>query len=490
MKSLTRQWRWAGRAAQRPGPAASNGADASRHLLDGSRPIHFVGIGGIGMSGLARICHERGLRVSGCDAKLGSSQRALQQSGIAVCVGHHAAHITPDIGLVVYSQAVDQQEPELLRSRELGLPTICRGELLAQLAATKRLVAIAGAHGKTTTSGMAAQLLVQAEWDPTFVVGGYALSLGTNARSGRGRFMVAETDESDGSFLFLHPSVAVVTNLDREHLNHYGNLENLVGAFRQFVKQIGPNGVFIRCEDDRLARDVLHHPHVLRYGLTPRADVTAESVNCYEWGSEFSATYLGQRLGTFRIQLMGRHNVQNALAIVSIGLVLDIPMAVVRDALWEFQGTSRRFQRVALPDDICFVDDYAHHPSEIQATLSADISTDRRRIVVFQPHRFSRVKLLEEEFSRSFNRADGLIVTDVYSAFEAPIPHVSGERLADLIRAQGLPWVRYVPRTQLRSFLRPFVQPHDTVFFLGAGDISELCHELANELRTTSGAAL
>jgi UDP-N-acetylmuramate--alanine ligase len=453
------------------------------------RPMHFIGIGGIGMSGLARICHEQGMRVTGCDAKGGAGQQRLAQLGISICVGHDPSHLTDDMGLVVYSAALSAMEPELQAARAKGLPVISRGELLAELASTKRLIGVAGAHGKTTTSGMCAQLLMQADWDPTIVVGGNSLALGTNARLGRGQYLVAETDESDGSFLRLHPSVGIVTNIDREHLNYYHTVDNLVAAFRQYVAQIRPNGVLIRCEDDAMTRELPQHPRQIRYGIDAEADVRVTRVASLGWGSEFEAVYQGQRLGTFRLRVPGRHNVLNALAVVSTALALDIPMAVVREALWAFRGTSRRFQMLQLPNDIVFIDDYAHHPSEIQATLSADPSTGRRRMVVFQPHRFSRVKLLEDEFARSFSRADGLIVTDIYSAFETPLPHVSAERLAGLIRQQGLPWVRYVPRPELKAFLRPFVQPNDTVFFLGAGDISELCHDLAGSLRQGTPAA-
>ncbi len=447
------------------------------------KAIHFIGIGGVGMSGLARICHERGMRVSGCDAQHGYSQKALQQRGIRVEMGHHPSHVTDDVGLVVYSQAVSDKEPELVQAIAGGHRTISRGELLAELASTQQLIAVAGAHGKTTTSGMAAQLLTEASWDPTIVIGGHVVSLGTNARSGSGRYLVAETDESDGSFLLLHPSIAIVTNIDREHLNHYHTVDNLIAAFRQFVRQLGPDGTLIRCEDDPIAKQMLTHSRMIRYGFSLDADLSATSITSCGWGSEFTAVYQGQQLGTFRLRVPGRHNVLNSLGVISLAIALDVPMSTAREALWAFRGTSRRFQLFELPNDILFVDDYAHHPSEIQATLSADPTSNRRRVVVFQPHRFSRVQLLEQDFARSFNRADGLIVTDIYSAFEPPLPKVSGERLAGLIKDQGLPWVRYVPRTELRDFLRPFVQPHDTVFFLGAGDISELCHQLAGELR-------
>jgi UDP-N-acetylmuramate--alanine ligase len=442
------------------------------------------------MSGLARVSRENGCHVTGCDTKESLTHQLLRQQGIAVTTGHQPSHLTEDVGVVVYSSAVSPQEPELLAARSRGIRTISRGEYLAEVAADKRLIAVAGAHGKTTTTGMAGQLLMQAGWDPTVVVGGYNLALGTNARSGRGRYVVAETDESDGSFLFLHPLVAIVTNIDREHVNHYQTFDNLIAAFGQFVEQVGPHGRLIRCNDDPVARRVLSHPHQLTYGLTTPSDVMAGSIRIRGWGSEFRATYQGQPLGMFRLQVPGRHNVLNALGIISLGLTLELPLAVIREALWAFQGTARRFQRVQLPNDVLFVEDYAHHPSEIRATLEADPYTKRHRLVVFQPHRFSRTKLLERELTSCFERADGLIVTDVYSALEPPIEGVSGERLASLIQEQGHPCVRYVPRQELAGFLPAFVQPHDTVFFLGAGDIGELCHDVAAQLRARSGTAV
>ncbi len=453
-------------------------------MLNG-KPVHFMGIGGIGMSGLARILHERGLAVHGCDAKHGYAQRSLQERGVGVALGHHPDHLTEDVGLVVFSSAVSQQEPELLAARARGIATMSRGELLAEMASTTKLIAIAGAHGKTTTSGMASQLLVHAGWDPTTVVGGQMLSLGSNARSGRGQYMVAETDESDGSFLFLHPTIAIVTNIDREHLNYYQTFDRLVAAFQQFVSQLGPEGTLIRCDDDPVARAVLSHPRQITYGLEQEADVNAIRVRPSGWGSEFIALYQGRRLGTFRLRVPGRHNVLNSLAIISLGIILDLPLAEIREALWQFQGTKRRFQLLQLPQDVWLIDDYAHHPAEIRATLAADPFHGRHRLAVFQPHRYSRAKLLEQEFVRCFERADGLIVTDIYAAFEEPIPGVSGARLAELIRAHGHPHVRYVPREELGEFLVHFIQPHDTVFFLGAGDIGQLHHDVAARLRPT-----
>jgi UDP-N-acetylmuramate--alanine ligase len=451
--------------------------------------LHFMGIGGIGMSGLAAIYLKRGCRVSGCDSKPSGTARRLHAQGAAVTVGHDPAHLEGGLEVLVYSSAVQPHEPELIQARERGIRVVSRGELLAAVAAEKQLIAVAGAHGKTTTSGMAAQLLVEAGWDPTIVVGGMMLSFGTNARPGTGSYLVAETDESDGSFLHLAPRTAIVTNVDREHLNHYQTFERLVEAFQQFVGQIAPGGTFIGCYDDPVVRQRLGRSPDLTYGLGSGADLTAERIALNGHGSRFRALYRGRSLGWCVLQVPGRHNVSNALAILGLGLTLDIPLITIQESLAGFRGTGRRFQLVRLPGDIWFVEDYAHHPAEIQATLAADPMTDRHRLVIFQPHRFSRTQSLERELTACFDRADGVIVTDIYPAYEAPIPGISGERLAGLIRDHGHPCVRYVPKQDLPLFVTHIARSGDTIFFLGAGDIGELCHDVAARLRAPARAA-
>jgi len=451
--------------------------------------LHFMGIGGIGMSGLAAISLQRGYRVSGCDAKLNSLAYRLQEQGAAIAIGHDASHVAEPVDVLVYSSAVRPTEPELVEARARGIRTMTRGELLAAFCEDRRVVAVAGAHGKTTTSGMAAQVLVQAGWDPTIVVGGVMLPWGTNARAGHGTYLVAETDESDGSFLHLHPDVAIVTNIDREHLNHYASFERLVGAFQQFARQVRPGGTLVYCHDDLVVRGALFHPSQLSYGFDPDADVTADVVRLSGHGSQFRARYRGRSLGRFTLQVPGRHNVLNALGVIGMALTLDVPLTTAADGLAAFEGTGRRFQVMRLPGDIWFVEDYAHHPSEIQATLAADAVTGRHRLVVFQPHRFSRTQSLEREFTKCFDRADGVIVTDIYAAFEPPIPGISGERLAGLIRAHGHPCVRYVPKLQLMSYVSQIAQSGDTIFFLGAGDIGDMCHDLARRLHSPARSA-
>ena len=448
-----------------------------------STRLHFMGIGGIGMSGLAGICHEQGLAVSGCDVKLNATSRELQKHGVPIAAGHEPEHLDAGTDLLVYSSAVSPAEPELAEALARGLRTMSRGQLLAELASTRRLVAVAGAHGKTTTSAMASQLLLEAGWDPTVVVGGLMRSTGTNAWLGTGTYMVAETDESDGSFLHLAPHIAIITNIDREHLNHYGSLERLVEAFQRFAWQLTPGGTLIRCYDNELVRYSVSYPSQLSYGFDSNADLSVEDVELDGHGSRFRPIFRGRRLGAFTLQVPGRHNVLNALAVISLGLTLELPLVTIREALAGFTGTRRRFEVLRLPGDVWFVEDYAHHPSEIRATLAADATLGRHKLAVFQPHRFSRTHALEREFSACFEDADGVIVTDIYAAFEPPIPGVSGERLAELIRTHGHPCVRYVPRQEVRDYVASVARSGDTVFFLGAGDIGDMCHDVAAQLR-------
>src|SRR3989338_140568 len=359
--------------------------------------LHFMGIGGIGMSGLADLAVSRGFSVGGCDVKLNGLLNRLTDRGASIALWHDPRHLAHPVDLLVYSTAISPSEPELAEARAHGIPTMTRGQFLAEFTREKRLIAVAGAHGKTTTSGMAAQLLLQAGWDPTIMVGGKLLSIGTNARFGRGAYAVAESDESDGSFLHLFPEVAIVTNLAREHLNHSRTFERLLAAFYQFVEQITPGGTLIRCSDDPLVRRILTHPQQISYGFLPGADVTVSRILLHGHGSRFQAVWNGRSLGTFQLQVPGRHNILNALGVVALGLMLDIPLGTIREALADYQGAQRRLQEVRLPGDIWFVEDYAHHPEEIQATLAADAVTGRRRLVVFQPHRYSRTQSLRSE---------------------------------------------------------------------------------------------
>lgn len=453
-------------------------------LIEPGAHVHFMGIGGIGMSGLARISVAQGLKVSGCDHSKRDETSDLSQQGVPICQGHHPKHLLEDVSVLVYSSAVDPLNPELLEARARGLRVMGRGEFLAEMAGSKRLIAVAGSHGKTTTSGMAGQLLREAQWDPTILVGGIMLSHQTNAIPGKGTYFVAETDESDGSFLKTNPQMAIITNVDKEHLNYYETFERLVRSFQTFLDKIKSPGSVIACIDDPIVRQHLFHRNMLTYGFRPDADLTAEDLAFEGNFSQFRARYRGRDCGLFRLKVPGKHNVLNALSVLGLALKLEIPLMTARDALWSYRGTKRRFQMIRLPNDICVVEDYAHHPSEICATLDAAHLGNRHRLVVFQPHRFSRTKSLEADFAKCFFDADGIIVTDIYSAFEPEVPGVSGERLAHLIQEQGHPCVRYVPRVELAEHLKQVAQPGDTIFFLGAGDIGEFGRDLAQQLRS------
>ncbi len=446
--------------------------------------IHFMGIGGIGVSGLARVCVSRGYKVSGCDHKKRGDAKDLTDKGVQIFEGHHPKHILQGVDVLVYSSAVEDHNAELLEARARGLRVMGRGEFLAEMAASKRLIAVAGSHGKTTTSGMAGQVLLEAQWDPTVLVGGIMLSQQTNAHAGEGQFFVAETDESDGSFLRTSPHIAIITNVDKEHLNYYETFDRLVRSFQTFIDKVKDPGSVIACIDDPVVRKHLYHRGMMTYGTSHDADVTAEDFEFEGSHSTFRVRYRGRNLGKFRLRVPGRHNILNALAVISLAIHLDISLITVRDALWAYRGTKRRFQMVQLPNDIWIVEDYAHHPSEIRATLDAAHLGNRHRLVVFQPHRYSRTQSLESDFAACFQDADGVIVTDIYSAFEANIPGVSGERLAHLIQDQGHPCVRYVPKDDLSGYMRKVAQSGDTIFFLGAGDIGEFGRDLAQQLHT------
>ncbi len=441
--------------------------------------IHLVGIGGSGMSGIAEVLLTLGYKVTGSDMQYSDTVRRLEEMGGRIFIGHDAANIG-DAQVVVISSAVAKTNPEVLAAQEKVVPVIPRAEMLAELMRLKFGIAIAGAHGKTTTTSMVAAVLAQGGLDPTIVIGGKVNALGSHARLGRGDFLVAEADESDGSFLKLAPSVVAVTNIDREHLEHYGTMERLEASFLEFVNRIPFYGLAVLCADDERLRALL--PHIVKryqtYGLSdrpdgPAPDFKATDLVMTQWETNFRAHYRGKPLGPFRIAVPGVHNVSNALAAIAIGMELDVPVDLIRKGLASFAGVERRFQLRGEKNGVMVVDDYGHHPSEIRATLAAaKEGWARRLVVVFQPHRYSRTRDLLEEFARAFDRADVVVLTDIYAAGETPIPGVTGEKLFEVIRAAGHPAVRWVPRKdELPEQVRALVQPGDLVLTLGAGDV-------------------
>ncbi|MBI2816135.1 MAG: UDP-N-acetylmuramate--L-alanine ligase [Acidobacteria bacterium] len=450
-----------------------------------ARRVHFIGIGGIGMSGIAEVLLNLRYQVSGSDLKLSPVTERLERLGARVYEGHNARNVE-GAEAVVTSSAVGPENPEVVEAQRLQIPVIPRGEMLAELMRLKYGIAVAGSHGKTTTTSMIAAVLAAAALDPTLVVGGRINSMGSNARLGKGDFMVVESDESDRSFLHLAPIIAVITNIDREHLDHYGSLDELRRAYVEFSNKVPFYGASILCLDDENVRGILPltERRVMTYGFAPAEeeqaaagsavpDLVADEVSCGHFQSRFHLTFRGADLGDFTLRVSGRHNVLNAMAAVGVGLELKIPANIIRGGLTAFEGVERRFQVRGVVDGITVVDDYGHHPSEIRATLNAAADCDYRRvIVIFQPHRYSRTALLLDDFAAAFSGCDKLFVMDIYAASESPIEGVSASLLAERVRAAGHPAVEYEPDVQqLLQRLDAIVRPGDLVLTLGAGNV-------------------
>ena len=449
--------------------------------------IHFVGIGGVGMSGIAEVLLTLGYRVTGSDARRSETVERLERLGAKVYVGHAAAQVE-GAHVVVSSSAVARDNVEIAAARQRGVPVIARAEMLAELMRLKYGIAIAGTHGKTTTTSMVAAVLGAGGFDPTVVVGGRVHGLGTNARLGQGEFLVAEADESDGSFLKLTPTIAVVTTVDAEHLDHYPDLDAIVAAFLAFANKVPFYGAVVVCLDDpNLQRMIprMMDKRVVTYGLEAGADVTARRLQFAEMRSTFEVVHRGISLGTVNLQIPGRHNVLNALAATAVALDLEMPFPKIQTALASFAGVQRRFQVRGTARDVLVVDDYGHHPAEIRATLAAaKAGFDRRVITVFQPHRYSRTQHLRDDFLTAFYQSDVLIVMDIYPAGEAPIPGVHARDLADGIAAHGHREVLYLgnDRAAIIDYLCESTRAGDLVLTLGAGDVGQLGGELLQRL--------
>jgi len=442
------------------------------------RHIHFVGIGGVGMSGIAEILANLGYTVSGSDQKRSEAIERLERLGVKVFVGHEAANVE-GAHVVVYSSAVARDNVELAVARQRQIPVIPRAEMLAELMRLKYGIAVAGTHGKTTTTSMVGTVLAEGRLDPTIVVGGRVLSLGTNARLGQGEYLVAEADESDGSFLKLTPTVAVVTTVDAEHLDHYATLAAVRDAFVAFLNKVPFYGAAIVCLDEPNVQLLLPRveKRVITYGLESGADLVARRVQLAGLTSRFEVVHRGTPLGECVLRVPGRHNVANALAAIAVGLDLEIPFATIQKALAAFAGVQRRFQVRGQAAGVTVVDDYGHHPAEIRATLAAaKAGFDGRVVAVFQPHRYTRTFHLRDEFATAFNQADVLVVLDIYAAGETPIEGVSAADLAERIRAHGHRNVTYLggDRARLLDHLRDITRPGDLVLTLGAGDVGQL----------------
>jgi UDP-N-acetylmuramate--alanine ligase len=445
--------------------------------------IHLVGIGGIGMSGIAEVLLTLGYSVSGSDVKSSHITERLSDLGARVSEGHQAENVE-GAQVVVVSSAVKGDNPEIVEAHRLKIPVIHRAEMLAELMRLKYGIAIAGAHGKTTTTSMTASILAAAGLDPTFVVGGRVNQAGTTARLGKGEFMVVEADESDRSFLHYAPVVAVVTTIDREHLDTYHSLKEIQDVFAQFVNRVPFYGAVILCLDEPNVQAILPRVSrpVITYGTSSQADLVLSEVELRGMESEFRLTYRGEDLGLFRLHAPpGIHNVRNAAAAAAVGLYLNIPADLIREGLEKFGGVGRRFEIKAQANGVTLIDDYGHHPAEIRATLEAARGCSYKRLLVlFQPHRFTRTKELWDDFCRAFNQADVLLLTDIYAASETPIPGITGEALANAVRAAGHKQVVYCASMQEGiEWLLKEARPGDAVMTIGAGSVGRASDELA-----------
>ena len=464
-------------------------------MLGRTRRIHFVGIGGIGMSGIAELLANLGYDVSGSDARASSVTARLKDLGVRVFIGHDAANIG-GADVVVVSSAISRTNPETAEAMRRNIPVIPRAEMLAELMRLRYGIAIAGAHGKTTTTSMVALVLERAGLDPTAVIGGRLSAFGSNARLGRGDYVVAEADESDRSFLKLSPSIAVITNIDHEHMESYGSWDDLQQAFVDFANKVPFYGAVIACADDEPVRGILPRitRRVMTYGLEGAdghavAAVTGHGMTLEAFGSRASVRHSKadgvSELGELRLRVPGRHNLLNALGAVALGIEVGIAFPKVAAALAEFQGAERRFQRLGEEDGVLVVDDYGHHPTEIAAVIAAArAGIDRRLVVVFQPHRYSRTQSLMKEFGGALSGADEIVLTDIYAAGEPPIPGVTIETLADSIRASARGSVRVVPAVDdLPAVVTGLVRPGDLVITLGAGSIGTVGERILDTLR-------
>ena len=452
--------------------------------------IHFVGIGGSGMSGIAEILLNLGYRVTGSDQKRNDAVERLAELGAKIFIGHQATNVE-GAHVVVYSSAVSRDNVEVQIARQRQIPTIPRAEMLAELMRLKYGIAVAGTHGKTTTTSMVGAVLAEGHYDPTIVVGGRVTSLGSNARLGQGEYLVAEADESDGSFLKLAPTIAVVTTVDAEHLDHYGSLDAIRDAFVAFVNRVPFYGSAVLCLDQPNIQLLIPRieKRIITYGVESGADLVGRRLRLAGMTSRFEVFQRGSALGELALQIPGRHNVLNALAAVGVGLDLEIPFPTIQKALAGFSGVQRRFQILGRARGVTVVDDYGHHPAEIQATLAAaKAGFDCRVVTVFQPHRYTRTLHLRQEFLTAFNLADVLIVMNIYGAGESAIPGVTAADLAEGIRSHGHRDVTYLgsDRTRIVGHLCEIARTGDLVVTLGAGDVSQLGPELLKRLNADS----
>ncbi|ANS75506.1 UDP-N-acetylmuramate--alanine ligase [Paenibacillus yonginensis] len=449
--------------------------------------VHFIGIGGYGMSAIARVMLEMGYTVTGSDVASQELTEKLAAKGAKIYIGHTAEQVH-GADMVVYSTALPKDNVERVEAQEQGIPILHRSQMLARLLNERRGVAVAGAHGKTTTSSMIALVMEECGTDPTYIIGGEIMNIGTNAKAGKGEYVVAEADESDGSFLHYYPALSVVTNIEADHLENYGgDFGQLKQAYVQFLNQTKADGKAVVCGDDETVLELLPQvkANIVTYGIHRECDYMASDIQLGDRKVSFAVSHGQQKLGTIELSVPGIHNVYNALATVIVCLEAGIKFEAIAGAIHQFNGAKRRFQVLGEARDILVIDDYAHHPTEIQATISAAKATGKRIVAVFQPQRYTRTFFLLDAFSKAFADADEVIITDIYSpAGEKQIEGVSSSKLVELIKQNSNAGARYIPtKEEVLADLAGRVQPGDLVLTMGAGDIWKVGYTLAKEIR-------
>ena len=455
-------------------------------MLTGIKKVHFIGIGGAGMSALAKILVEKGYEVSGSDMKESTMTGILRDLGAKIFIGHKAENVAGAEAIVV-SSAIREENPEVVEANRLGLKRLHRSDVNAFLINNCKGIAVAGAHGKTTTTSMIGVSLDYEGVSPSIIIGGEVDYLGSNAKLGTSDYLVSEADESDGTFLKYHPYIGIVTNIENDHMDHYGTMENIIKAFRQFLNQVRDDGWAVVCSDNDHIRDILPEVQckVVTYGMNQPADYMAANVQTTASETTFEVVHKGEKLGQVRLNVPGMHNVLNAMACVVTGITLGLSVDQMAEGLTVFNGAKRRFQTKGKVNDIWVVDDYAHHPTEIATTIKAARQTQPKRLVcAFQPHRYSRTQLLQKEYGSCFAGADLLVLTDVYSAGEDPIPGVDGELLVqEVARQTGQNTVYIKDKKEIAQYLKSIAQPGDLIMTMGAGDIVKCGEELVELLK-------
>lgn len=454
-------------------------------MLTGIKKVHFIGIGGAGMSALAKILVEKGYEVSGSDMKESTMTGILRDLGANIFIGHKAENVHGAEAIVV-STAIREENPEVVEAKKLGLKRLHRSDVNAFLINNSQGIAVAGAHGKTTTTSMIGVALDYEGVSPSIIIGGEVDYLGSNAKLGSSDYLVSEADESDGTFLKYHPYIGIVTNIENDHMDHYGTMENIINAFRQFLNQIRPDGWAVVCADNEHIRNIINDVQckVITYGIEQQADYMAANIVTAANETTFDVIHNGEYLDRVKLNVPGMHNVLNAMACIVTGVSLGLSVSQMAEGLTMFNGAKRRFQTKGKVNDIWVVDDYAHHPTEIATTIKAARQTKPKRLVcAFQPHRYSRTQLLQKEYGSCFVGVDLLVLTDVYSAGEDPIPGVNGELLLkEVVEQTGQDVVYIKDKKDIAKYLQSIAQPGDLIMTMGAGDIVKCGEELVELL--------